>query len=174
MVKNFTFTGVTTKSILAFIDNCPWISLVVDNIQCSFTSCRKVHFDGCVICLIKLPETWVVKPSLGPSTAPAPSPLYQGITMLIILIAWLTLLLIVFSIFTHICQVLAVISYQYAVINVIISMWNLMQLLHLLQKTKVISMICSVVSRRRLFDHFIYWSILLTCGMHDSFDPKCL
>ncbi|KAM3683428.1 hypothetical protein ACJW31_12G146700 [Castanea mollissima] len=26
----------------------------------------------------KPPKTWVVKPSLGPSTAPAPSPLYQG------------------------------------------------------------------------------------------------
>nr|POF05689.1 receptor-like serine/threonine-protein kinase ale2 [Quercus suber] len=26
----------------------------------------------------KPPKTWVVKPSLGPSTTPAPSPLYQG------------------------------------------------------------------------------------------------
>ena len=36
----------------------------------------------------KPPKTWVVKPSLGPFTAPAPSPLYQGITVLIILTAW--------------------------------------------------------------------------------------
>ena len=36
----------------------------------------------------KPPKTWVYKPSLGPSTALAPSPLYQHITVLIILTTW--------------------------------------------------------------------------------------
>ncbi|KAK7855425.1 receptor-like serine/threonine-protein kinase ale2, partial [Quercus suber] len=41
----------------------------------------KVNFDGCVICCIITTQnmaTWVVKPSLGSSTAPTPSPLYQA------------------------------------------------------------------------------------------------